>query len=324
MESQSPVEGRVHSRGDPGAFDLADLPTIDVWDLLSDEARGRWVPAPADPALPYGPNSDAVQAIIDRLPLVSSEGKARCQYIASQMGAQRSVGGLHPLFDQQAIAAAVERSGRRAEFLAAFWDAGRAGAALWADPVFIQYFWQDAGSGTMTEAAQYAAAAAVVGDLLDDATMSPILRLWRGATSENWPAGILGSNQDRLLAFLDRVGALTIVDARVIAAAWWPPEEDDPVWRTYDEPAARQVRLLHTATEASRAGDARLAETVGGLVHLRLAQAPIEPADHGERNTVLPKLRQATNAIAVEIVFGEYLEPEIRLALRAAYDALLP
>jgi hypothetical protein len=302
-------------------LDLANLPTIDALDLLNDEARGSWVPGPANPALPYGPNSDAVRAIIERLPLVDGDGMARCYFVAAQMGAGASVGDLRRVFDGAALAATVERSGRRAEFLAAFWDAGRAGARHWTDPVFPQFFWNDKHSWTTTEAAQHAAAATVVADLADAAVLRPILAPWRAATSDVWPAGMLGPNQDRLLAFLGRVASLSIADARVIAAAWWPPEEDDPVWRTYDEPTARQVVLLGDAFKASRAADEALAGAVGDLVHRRLAHADIEPADVLERNTVLPKLRQATDAAALEIALGDHFDPETRLALRAGYAA---
>jgi hypothetical protein len=64
-----------------------------------------------------------------------------------------------------------------------------------------------------------------------------------------------------------------------------------------------------------------LAELVGGLVHLRLARAHIEPADHRERNTVLPKLRQASDAAALEIMFRDHFDPATRLALLAGYAA---
>jgi hypothetical protein len=167
----------------------------------------------------------------------------RSRLVADQLGAEASVGGQRRIVDWAALAVAVERSGRRAEFLAAFWDAGWAGAGRWTDPVFPQFFWNGQDCG-MTETAQHAAAAVVGADLLDDTVLRVILAPWRAATADGWPADMLGPNQGRLFSFLDRVARLSIAEARVIAAAWWPPEEDDPVWRTYDEPTARQVRLM--------------------------------------------------------------------------------
>ena len=166
------------------ASDLAKLPTIEALDLLDEAARAAWVPAPADPALPYGPNTGAVRAIIEKLPSVDREGMARAEYVAGQLGARRFVGGLRDALGLAAVAAAAERSGRRAEFLAAFWDAGREGVWRWGDPIFLKFFWNNRFEGGITEAAQYAAAATVVADLVDENVLRPILAPWRAATGE--------------------------------------------------------------------------------------------------------------------------------------------
>jgi len=298
-----------------------DLLTISAADLLLGDTRRSQVPEPTDAARPYGPNTGEVEAIIARLPTLDSEAMVRCRAAAIRLGSEPSVGGLYRAFDRVAISDAVSRTSRRPEFLAAFWDAGRAGADAWADPVNLAHFWNDNRHGTMTEAGQMAAAATVVADALDPVLLRLVLTPWKDAAGP-WPEGALGPNQDQLLRFFDRIGELTTDEARAVAAAWWPPEEDDPVWRTYDDSTARQVRLLRKAIEASRAADDDLSQLVLCLADVRRGGADLRLVDRAEEITVLPKLRQATHAAALEVAFGDLLDAETREALRAAFNVL--
>ncbi len=195
-------------------LDLARLPLMEPDDYGKSE-RAERVPSPFDPDLPYGPETVRVRAIIDALPNLDRV-QMRNMAAVVKSTKRRTYRVQRP---SAKIVKAVQATGRRPEFLGAWWDAARAGIRQWCDPMFPMYFWNDWGHGNATECAMLAASAQVVADRIAPSLLASAQAPWRAAF-DGLPAGLLGPHHATIEAMAARFALLDVPQALAMADAW--------------------------------------------------------------------------------------------------------
>jgi hypothetical protein len=283
-------------------LDLDNLPLLHGWEYTTAN-RSIYVQPAADPLFPYGPESDRVQAIIDALPALNRKQMADMFAVVKSAGDRDN---WPAVYDRAEVLAAVASSRRRAEFLAAWWDAAALGAGTWAND---EFFWQDAHHGGATQCAMLAARVQVVADLVAPETLAAAQAPWRAAF-EGLPAGLLGPRQATIEAMATRFASLTTSDALTMADAWYAATGGQSTG-----PYERYWRLCREVN------DLRLDLVTGLFRSPSFSNAFLSSARPGRDLGV--EIRYLTGAALLAVAFDDHLPRDLHHVMLAGWRAVV-